>query len=168
MKKISGLILMIITAFGVLLSACSKSDDAMMEGLQLQSPYDTQWKLIAFGEATQSNFSVMTANSVKKAISPDAADAYQITFKRDSTFTGSSSTNAISGKISIDEKRGTITLKEIIGTEKAEIGNGTDYMSALSKVTQYTVIYKDKEMFLRLFYPEEKRYYLEYKALAIK
>ena len=159
---------MIIAAFGAMLSSCSNKDDAMMEGLQLQSPYDTQWKLIAFGETAPSNFSIMAANSVNNAISPVTANAYLIAFKRDSTFTGYTSTNAISGKISIDDKRGTLSFKEIVGTEKAEVGDGSYYIRELAKVEHFEVVYKNEEKFLRLFYPEDKKYFLEYKALPTK
>lgn len=166
MKKILGLIG--IAALGLIFNSCSKNDDLMMDGLRTQSPYDTEWKLVEFGETTLNRFSVMTTNNTTSAILPDDANVYRITFKRDSTFTGYTSTNSISGKVSIVEKRGTLTFKNIISTEKAEIGDGAFYMENLPKVQHYEVIYRDREKFLRLFYPEDKKYYLEYKALPSK
>lgn len=167
MKKISVLILL-VTIVTLVMNSCSKSDDAAFSGLQLQSPYDVQWKLIAFGEASPSKFSTMNTERVNAVISPDAEKAYLLTFKRDSTFTGSSSVNTISGKISIDERRGTLAIKEISGVKNTEVGDGASYLDRLSKVEYFEVTYKNNEKYLRLSYPKDKRYFLDYKALPAK
>lgn len=141
----------VLSLLAILFVSCGMNDESPMTALQLQSPYGTKWKLIY--------------NGTNNRIRPDDTEAYTLVFKSDDTFTGRSSANDIFGKAVIDERRKTIDIVSVNGVKMAETNDGEDYLKRFSQVKHYEVTYRNEQLFLRLFYPDNKQYYLEYREV---
>ncbi len=137
----------LLVSLAVFYSSCSK-EDLFAENVQLQSPVGKTWRLQGFANTQNDN--------VQIAFSQNLEYSYQITFKKDSTWFGSSSTNDLHGKYTIDKVRRLLTLTEIVGTERGEVTSGNLYMYCLQNVSAYEVFENE----LRLFYTKEN--YLKY------
>lgn len=126
-------------------TSCQKED---LFTPDVQSLIGGTWQLTEF---------VNTGTNKSQVVSlPAGSDSYQITFRKDSTWFGTSSSNHLSGKYSIVGARRLIKLSEITTTRMPESGYGNQYIQSLSEVSEYEVT--DKE--LRLYYTKEK--YLRY------
>lgn len=137
----------LLVSLAVFYSSCSK-EDLFAENVQLQSPVGKTWRLQGFANTQNDN--------VQIAFSQNLEYSYQITFKKDSTWFGSSSKNDLHGKYTIDKVRRLLTLTEIVGTERGEVASGNLYMYCLQNVSAYEVFENE----LRLFYTKEN--YLKY------
>lgn len=141
-------------------SACSE-EDMMPAELPLDSPVNIRWKLESFGVANDGN-RFYTAGSSNQPPTPADAGSYLLHFKSDKTVAGTSATNTFSGTYSLD---GGILIKDIVITEKNELGDGRRYMENLRNVRSYSVSYLESTKILRLYYTDDKKYYLQYKEV---
>lgn len=136
MKKYGIFLLFTIFAAVIFFSCSQEESNPMNSPLELQSPYDVQWKLEGFvtvdGQGKQ---------SLKVALYQNKSDAYLLTLRKDSTFVGTSSANNISGKYAYNTSRGTISFSLPIKYDNkiAENSDGDLYMDCLSKVSRYRV-----------------------------
>ncbi len=128
--------------------SCSNEDalDLQNEMLELQSPYG-EWKLRGYGTTESKQEILVTADR----------SSYYLTLKKDSTFTGTSSTNQIGGKFTIDTHRGVISFSQadfyFTNSKRVnETNEGSIYLSRLLKVTNYRV-YTDQ---LHLYYSDKE------------
>ena len=140
------LLLFLFAAASMLFFSCSKEDALGLENspLELQSPYG-EWKLRGYGPATTYPEKIFLA----------APSSYYLKLNKEGTFTGTSSTNQISGKFTIDASRGVMSFAQAdfySGNKYSETSDGSVYLSRLLKVTNYRVFtdqlhlyYSDKE-----------------------
>ncbi len=126
--------------------SCAKEDALGLKSnaLELQSPYG-DWKLKGYGPASGYPEKIFLANP----------NSYCLTLNKDGTFTGTSSTNQINGKFTVDTRRGVMSFAQAdfySSNRFNETNDGSVYLSRLLKVTNYRVFtdqlhlyYSDKE-----------------------
>lgn len=135
-------LLILATSF---LFSCSKEALIPMEslGLEVQSPYG-KWKLGGYGKSDSDQKTVVMAKDPK---------AFFLTLSKDSTFTGTSSTNEIAGKYTMDLSRRTMSFLSsgFDTTHKNETNDGNTYLDCLFKVKNYRV-FTDQ---LHLYYSDK-------------
>mgnify|MGYP001168325257 FL=1 len=139
--------LIIVTT--AILFSCSREDALGLESdvLELQSPYG-RWKLEGYASSESKQITLVLGNK----------NSYYLTLNKDGTFTGTSSTNAIGGKFTIDTHRGVINFSttDFYSSGKlTETNDGNLYLNRLLKVKNYRVFtnklhfyYSDKEYLL--------------------
>ncbi len=140
------ILLFLLATASVLFFSCSKEDALGLENspLELQSPYG-EWKLREYGVTYSDQRQIVVANP----------SSFYLTLNKDGTFTGTSSTNQISGKFTIDSRRGVISFAQAdfySSNKHNETNVGSVYLSRLLKVTKYRV-FTDK---LHLYYSDKE------------
>lgn len=143
------ILLFIVAVATAILFSCSREDALGLESdaLELQSPYG-RWKLEGYASTTSKQITLVLGNK----------NSYYLTLNKDGTFTGTSSTNAIGGKFTIDTHRGVINFSttDFYSSGKlTETNDGNLYLNRLLKVKNYRVFtnklhfyYSDKEYLL--------------------
>ena len=141
------LLLFLFAAASILFFSCSKEDALGLENspLELQSPYG-EWKLRGYGVTDSKQEAIVLSTN---------PSSYYLTLNKEGTFTGTSSTNQISGKFTIDASRGVMSFAQAdfySGNKYSETSDGSVYLNRLLKVTNYRVFtdqlhlyYSDKE-----------------------
>ena len=95
------------------------------------------WKLAGFGNTADNTF--------REAEPKDCEKCYTMTFLKDGTITGHTSTNEIGGEYRI--KGGNLDFLRLGGTEINELFDGQDYVEALYKVNRFEIISKQLELY---------------------
>lgn len=96
------------------------------------------WKLTGFGNTAD--------NTLRKAEPKECEKCYTMTFLKDGTITGHTSTNEIGGEYRI--KGGNLDFLRLGGTEINELFDGRNYVEALYKVNRFEIVSKQ----LKLYY----------------
>jgi len=142
MKKI--LKFTVISAFLLMLAgikvSCNDKDTYPLE--------DTSWKLAGVVDVETGSLTVLEPK--------DCRQCFTIRFGRNSTFTGHSSINDLSGTYEIDHKKKTFHFVTIGGTRINETGDGDLFMAALWLVQSFSL----QENTLRLYYSDKQNYLL--------
>ena len=134
------------------LSADSKVDLKITTFEEVLSLLNTKWKLAGI---------VDTETGELKELEPkDCEECYTIAFDTDKTFSGRTASNIIDyADYEIDYKTGGFYITNIIGTERAEIGEGYLYCDILWKIKSFTITDKYPRI-LHLYYNDKKNYLL--------
>lgn len=140
------ILLFLFVTTSILFFSCTKDDALSLQNdaLELQSPYG-RWKFRGYGPATSYPDKIFLANP----------GSYYLTLNKDGTFIGTSSTNEISGKFTIDARRRNIsfTQADFYSSNKySETNDGSVYLSRLLMVKEYRV-YTDQ---LHLYYTDKE------------
>ncbi|MDR2868638.1 MAG: META domain-containing protein [Bacteroidales bacterium] len=108
---------------------------------------NTKWKLECFGNVEIGE---------EKDVDPkDCTECYTLSFNADGKLFAHSFSNELSGLYSIDSKKFTISLKDIIGTKIGEYFDGIKYTDALNTVTSFSL---EENKNLVLYYNNKKNY----------
>ncbi len=107
------------------------------------------WKLEGFLDV---------GTGILKPVEPVGDQFYILTFQKDNTLDGYTSTNEIFGEYTVDMGKEMLKISNLWGTEINELFDGPRYVETLSKVEFYSLS-KDK---LRLFYDTD--YCLQFKS----
>ncbi|MEA4983882.1 hypothetical protein SDC9_75761 [bioreactor metagenome] len=99
-----------------------------------------------YGTWKLTGFSNTAGNTLREAEPKDCEKCYTMTFLKDGTITGHTSTNEIEGECRI--KGGNLNFLRLGGTEINELFDGQDYVEALYKVDRFEIISKQ----LKLYY----------------
>ncbi|MPM97573.1 hypothetical protein SDC9_144748 [bioreactor metagenome] len=145
------IVLFLLTVTTAMFFSCSKEDALGLENaaLELQSPYG-RWKLEGYATTESKQIAMVFSKDPK---------AYYLTLNKDSTFTGTSSANEISGKFTIDTHRGIISFPKVDFPSSGklnETNEGNLYLDRLSKVTKYRVFTNQ----LHFYYSDSDKEYL--------
>jgi heat shock protein HslJ len=125
MKKVlsfAAILLMLASAF-----TCGKEDEKESTEIPL---VETMWKLVGFVDAQANEMEMVPQNS---------DSYYTITFHQDSTFSGYTSVNLISGKYEITPGIDFFAIKVKMSTFALESPMGDKYVKCLDEVTSYTL-----------------------------
>ena len=95
------------------------------------------WKLTGFGNTADNTF--------REAEPKDCEKCYTMTFLKDGTITGHTSTNEIGGEYRI--KGGNLDFLRLGGTEINELFDGQDYVEALYKVNRFEINSKQLNLY---------------------
>lgn len=142
-------------------AACSE-EDMLPEELPLDSPVNIQWKLESFGTVNDGN-RFYTANASTQTPAPADAGSYLLHLKFDKTFSGTSASNTMSGTYTINDRQ--LSFEDILMTERNELGDGRRYVECFNNVQSYAVSYVESTKILRLYYTDDKKYFLQYKEV---
>ena len=105
------------------------------------------WKFQGFGNVTDSSF-----EKVKLDCLIDSC--FILIFSKNGNFSGNTSSNGISGSYAVEGKK--ITISNLFGTKRGEMGSGYKYSDALRLIESYE-IYQNK---LKLYYNQGQNYLL--------
>ncbi|HBG41576.1 hypothetical protein [Limibacterium fermenti] len=141
------------------LTAYSCAEEVSEHELDLQSPYETEWKFEKDIEGDNLSNNRRSTNEEEPFV------PFLLKFNRDNTFTGTSSNNRFQGQYTINTTR---SILSIIDIEKQnphlmETKEGFRYMANLKNVKYYSVSYANSIKVLRLYYSDNKENYLQYK-----
>ena len=105
----------------------------------------TTWKLVGF---------VDVATGEIKEAEPVSEKCYLLSFNKDSSLSGASSSNQLVGTYILDEKKLSTRINIHQATLVTEAFDGNQYLDALNVVHSF-LLYKDE---LRLYYNNQKEY----------
>lgn len=140
------ILLFLFAATSILFFSCTEDDALSLQNdaLELQSPYGN-WKFRGYGPSASYPEKIFFANP----------SSYYLVLNKDGTFTGTSSTNDINGKFTIDAHRGVISFAQAdfySSNKFSETNDGSVYLSRLLMVKNYRV-YTDQ---LHLYYSDKE------------
>jgi heat shock protein HslJ len=107
----------------------------------------TKWKLEGFVNVATGNL---------KVPEPNEPESYILTFDTDSTFSGTTSTNEVSGIYSIDYEKSILNITQCGGTEINELFDGKLFVQSFLSVQSFSLSGSE----LKLYYSEGKNYLL--------
>jgi hypothetical protein len=107
----------------------------------------TIWKLEGFVDVGTGNLKVAEPNDPK---------CYILTFDTDSTISGTSSTNGVSGIYSVNYEKSTLCFIAYGGTKRGEVHDGYLFVNSFRAVQSFSL----SDTALRLYYNDGKNYLL--------
>ncbi len=159
------LLLFLFAAASILFFSCSKEDAFVLENsLELRSPYGS-WVLEKY---------IMTENvKTQWSTVSGLSNFYLLTLNQGNTFTGTTSSNRISGNFiyDINQRDNKLSFSGTISmiTNNKENSDGDLYLKYLKTVKSFRKFYDSKKevTYLHLYLTDKKDSYLEYKEVSM-